>query len=198
MRIDVARAFVLLKVREPAPALHVGEEPASTRGDIGLPGSRSMASSGTQTPVACGIPLEHGRTQSEWLGRNTADPKPHAFDGDLNEGCVRSVRVTAEIDLVGFLPKPADLGRIVKHRGPADQHDERIFRVLLKDELDVAGTPDVGRLARPTIGNESDRPAVLGGVGQDTPHWSRVSAAGLAFSHQPAIAHACDNLSGAR
>ena len=78
-----------------------------------------MAINGAQTPVACGIPLEHCRTQSERLGRNTADPKPHAFDGDLNEGCVRSVCVTGEIDLVGFLPKPMDLGGILKHRGLA-------------------------------------------------------------------------------
>ncbi len=89
--------------------------------------------------------------------RDTADPKLHTLDINLDESCVRSVSLARNIGVVGVLPKPADLGSALDQRArPADQCDEGIVRVVLKDEYDIAGTTNVGCLARTTVGNESD------------------------------------------
>jgi hypothetical protein len=47
--------------------------------------------------------------QSERLLRDTADPKLHALDVNLNESRVRPVSRGGKIGVEGVLPKPADL-----------------------------------------------------------------------------------------
>src|SRR3982074_3426148 len=168
-----------------------------SRKATGKPRSRSIAITGSQTPDASGVPREHCRTQSERLRRDTANPQLHAFDVDLNESCVRAVRLVGKIGVVGVLPKPAHLGSGPNQHGPAAQHNESIGLVALKDESDLAGTTDVGCLARTAVGNEADGPVVLFGGRQQTPHWPRVGTAGFGFGHQPAIAHAGDSLCSA-
>src|SRR5258708_12488038 len=163
---------------------------AMGRASAGKPRSRSIAIA--QTASACGVRLEFCRMQSL---RDTADPKLHTLDINLDESCVRSVSLARNIGVVGVLPKPADLGSALDQRGrPADQCDEGIVRVVLKDEYDIAGTTNVGCLARTTVGNESDVPVILVWAGQHTPHWPRVDTAVLGFGHHPAIPHTCHSL----
>ena len=51
--------------------------------------------------------LKFCRPQSEWLGRDTADPKLHALDVNLNESRVRPVSRGGKIGVEGVLPQPA-------------------------------------------------------------------------------------------
>src|SRR5215216_5326157 len=70
-------------------------------------GSRRIAIA--RTPGASFTPLKFCRQQSEWLWRDTADPKLHALDVNLNESRVRPVSRGGKIGVEGVLPKPADL-----------------------------------------------------------------------------------------
>ena len=70
-------------------------------------GSRRIAIA--RAPGTSFTPLKFCRPQSEWLGRDTSDPKLHALDVDLNESCVRPVSRGGKIGVEGVLPKPADL-----------------------------------------------------------------------------------------
>src|SRR5713226_1080497 len=162
-----------------------------------LPLSPGIAVSGSQMPGATGVPLEHGRAQSERLLRDATNPEIHALDVNLNENCARSLRLSGKIGGVGVLPEPTDLGSVLDQYGLAAQHNESIVLVLLEDESDLAHAPNLGCLARAAAGNETDGPVVLVGVGQHTSHWPRVGAAGPGFGQQPAIPHAGDRLCSA-
>jgi hypothetical protein len=70
-------------------------------------GSRRIAIA--RTPGASFTPLKFCRQQSEWLWRDTPDPKLHALDVNLNESRVRPVSRGGKIGVEGVLPKPADL-----------------------------------------------------------------------------------------
>src|SRR6266478_5746009 len=191
------KAWRALSRQVNGPRRPSGRKNWRSRKATGKPRSRSIAITRSQTPDASGVPREHCRTQSERLRRDTANPQLHAFDVDLNESCVRAVRLVGKIGAVGVLPKPADLGSGLDQRGPAAQHNESIVLVALKDDSDLAGTTDVGCLARTAVGNEADGPVILFGGGQQTPHWPRIGTAGFGFGHQPAIAHAGDSLCSA-
>src|SRR5580658_7950780 len=130
--------------------------------------------------------------------RDTADPKLHTLDINLDESCVRSVGLAWNKRVVGVLPKPADLGSALdQHARPAHQCDEGMVRLALKDDDDIAGTTDFGCLARTTVSNESDVPVILVWARRQRTHWSRADTAGLGFGRQPAIPHTCDSLCSA-
>src|SRR5215469_7608979 len=74
------------------------------------------------------------------------------------------------------------------------QYRVRIDRIMLKDNLGPPRHPDIGRLARPTISNEPDRPGVLITVGQNVSHRSCMGSAGLRMSNEPGITNTRDGL----
>src|ERR1700681_4728853 len=85
-----------------------------------------------RTPSASFTPLKFCRQQSERLGRDTADPKLHALEFDLDESCVRPVSLGVKIGVVGVLPELADLGSMLQQFGPTGQCDESVVRFVLK------------------------------------------------------------------
>jgi hypothetical protein len=127
------------------------------------------------------------------IRRDPANPKLHALHVDIDENGTCSILAGNE-GVIGVLPTLADLGLALAQRGLADQCDESIVGVVLTDDRDPTGATQVGCLARTTVGNEPDRPLVLIGVVQQSPHRPQIGEAILCRGCQPAIAHASDCL----
>src|SRR5882724_10750335 len=143
---------------------------------------RVREDTGDQPPVTRCVPLEDRRIQSERFRRDATNPTLHALGADLNESSVRSLLLGGKKDVIGALPAAAHLRCVFAQHCRPGQRDEGVVGIVLKDERDLAGAPDIGRLARATIGDESNRPVVLVGGARQTPHWPRVDAAVLGRS----------------
>src|SRR5271169_3868160 len=151
-------------------------------------------SASSQSPAAPGIALEYRRTHSVRLRRDPANPKLHAFNVDLDEDGVRAVLFVGEVGAIGVFPTLADLGLALAQSGLADQRDEGVVGIVLKDDRDPAGAAHLGHLARTSVGDEPDRPLVLAGIVHEPTHWPHIGEAVLRRGYQPAIAHALDRL----
>ena len=88
----------------------------------------------------------------------------------VEEGRVRPVGLRRKVRVVAFLPAAADLELVLLQGSPAGQGDEGLVGILLEDQRGHAGSPDVGGLVRPAVGDEPKRPVVVPGLGRQPAH----------------------------